>query len=278
MKADLSLRAPNRGTAVPFYRPIGEGSKMPEDRRWDAVATIEVNGTKAGLLRLDQTAAVTIGRSDRAGLRSPSPRIEMPRELARLRSTKSGWLLENEGTTVGRPPRSVKIEGPDIQARNGARFAPHAWVLLSRGDWTLTWDVGVTVTVLLQPFALNGDAIAVASDQPRPSKVAATVLPETVKLNPSERRNMAALFAYLIRGGPEPKEIYAEAARVLGGAPDARAKNRDLVKAQLPKVAKRINQKRNRSRDGNDLLRSADDIGRYLVELTGTLGQDDLEY
>lgn len=251
---------------------------MPEDRRWDAVATIEVNGTKAGPFRLDQAAAVTIGRSDRAGLRSPSPRIEMPRELARLRSTKSGWLLENEGTTVGRPPRSVRIEGPDIQARNGTRFAPHAWVLLSRGDWALTWDVGVAVTVLLQPFAQDGEPVGIAIDRPRRAEVAATVLPETVKLNPTERRNMAALFAYLIQGEPEPKEIYAEAARVLGGGPDARKKNRALVKAQLPKIAQRINRARNRTRDGEDLLRSPDDIGRYLVELTGTIGQDDLEY
>ena len=251
---------------------------MPDERLWDAVASIEVNGIKAGPFRLDQAAAVTIGRSDRAGLQSPSPRIEMPRELARLRATRSGWLLENEGTTVGRLPTSVRITGPDIQTRNGARFAPHAWVLLAEGNWTLTWDVGVTVTILLQPFLEQNKAIRIAVDQPRRHDAAATVVPKHVKLNPSERRSMAALFAYLIRGDPEPKEIYAEAARILGGGPDTRSKYRALVKAQLPKVQKRINRVRNRARDGEDLLSSADDVGRYLIDVTHTLGPDDLEY
>lgn len=251
---------------------------MPGERLWDAVASIEVNGIKAGPFHLDQAAAVTIGRSDRAGLQSPSPRIEMPRELARLRATRSGWLLENEGTTVGRLPTSVRITGPDIQTRNGARFAPHAWVLLAEGNWTLTWDVGVTVTILLQPFLEQNKAIRIAVDQPRRHDVAATVVPKHVKLNPSERRSMAALFAYLIRRDPEPKEIYAEAARILGGGPDTRSKDRALVKAQLPKVQKRINRVRNRELDGEDLLSSADDVGRYLIDVTHTLGPDDLEY
>jgi len=251
---------------------------MTEDRRWDAQATIEVNGTMAGPFRLDQSAPVTIGRSKRAGLHSPSNRIDVPRELARLRYTKSGWLLENEGTTVGRPPKSVRIEGPDILARNGARFAAHAWVLLAEGDWTLTWDVGVTVIVRLQPCNHHDTGIGIAADQPKGNAVAATIAPDVVTLNASERRNMAALFAYLIRGKPEPKELYAEAARVLGGGPDERQKNRALIKAQLPKIAQRINRARNRgTKDAQDFLRSADDVGRYLVELTGTIGEEDLE-
>ena len=246
---------------------------MPKDRLWQAAATIEVDGISAGPYRLDHSGAVTIGRSMRAGRHSPAPRIEVPRELARLRCTRSGWVLENEGTTVGRPPKSVRITGPDIQSRNGALFAPEAWVLLGKGEWTLKWDVGVTVTVVLKPLAEAGEIVGDALDQPRRFGGNATLAPERVNLTELERRNMAALFAYLIRGEPEPRESYAEAARLLGGAPGQRAKTRDLVRAQLPKVAKRIN--RRRAKDNALVL--FDDIGRYLVDVTGTLGRDDLE-
>eukprot|EP01031_Cornospumella_fuschlensis_P051918 gene51918-63482_t len=187
-KVEARFRRPNGGTV---WRGV---ARMTEDRRWDAQATIEVNGKTAGPFRLDHSAPVTIGRSKHAGLHSPSSRIDVPRELARLRYTKSGWLLENEGTTVGRLPKSVRIEGPDILARNGARFAAHAWVLLAEGDWTLTWDVGVTVIVRLQPCNHHDAGIGIAADQPKGNAVAATIAPEVVALNASERRNMAALF------------------------------------------------------------------------------------
>lgn len=246
---------------------------MPNERLWDAVATIEVDGKKAGPFRLHKTDAVTIGRSGRAGLHSPSRRIEMPRELARLRRTKSGWVLENEGTTVGRAPKSVTVIGPDIKSRNGAIFGPHAWVLMGRGTWVLRWDVGVTVTVLLRPPHEDDEGIDEAADQPRRGVGMATLMAEPVKLSALERRNMAALFAYLIRDEPEPREIYTQAAKVLGGDVETRGKNRTLIKAQLPKVATKINQMR--ARQGG--ISSADEIGRFLVEVTKTLGIEDLE-
>jgi len=246
---------------------------VPNDRLWQAVATIEVDGVSAGPFRLNRSDAVTIGRSNRAGLHSPSPRIEVPRELARLRCTRSGWVLENEGITVGRPPVSVRVTGPEIQSRNGALYAPRAWVLLGKGEWRLKWDVGVSVTVILRPLTETDEIVGDACDQPRRHDGYATFVPETVKLTVLERRNMAALFAYLIRGDPEPKESYAEAARLLGGDPSQRARTRDLLRAQLPKITTRINKRR--AKDG--AVKAFDDIGRYLVDVTGTLSRDDLE-
>ncbi|CAN5218412.1 hypothetical protein BH09ACT6_BH09ACT6_15470 [soil metagenome] len=247
---------------------------MTSARLWDCAAIIEVDGKKAGPFQLDQSNAVTIGRSDRAGLRSPSPRLEVPRELARLKCTRSGWLLENEGFTVGGTPKPVRITGPDIKSRNGAVFASHAWVLLSRGNWTLKWDVGVTVTVTLTPLSKDSVDMQRAADQPRRSSGMFTVAPEPVRLTALERRNMAALFAYIIRNETMPKEIFAEAARLLGGDAEARKGNRALIKAQLPKVTKRIN----RMRAHGDALSSHEEIGYYLVDVSGTLSSDDFEY
>lgn len=246
---------------------------MPNDRLWDAVATIEVDGKLGDPLRLSQQGSVTIGRSARAGLRSPSPLIKVPRELAQLRCTKSGWMLQNSGTTVGSDPKPVRITGPDIQSPSGALFAPHAWVLLSRGSWTLKWDVGITVTVTLEPLSLIGPPPALAVDQPRSAAGYLTVVPEQVRLTPLEHKNMAALFAYLIRGDPEPRHSFAEAARLLGGDEATRGKNRALIKSQLQKVTQRIN----RIRAKDDALITQEEVGLYLVNLTGTVSRDDLE-
>jgi hypothetical protein len=245
---------------------------MPNGRLWHAVATIEVSGKSDGPLLLGTSGAVTIGRSERAGLHSPSPRIEMPRELARLRCTKSGWILENEGTTVGREPWPVKVTGPDIASHNGALFAPHAWVLLGTGAWTLEWDVGVVVKVSLRPLDSADQDLERAVDQPRGNDGWSTVTPEEVELTDYQRRNMAALFAYRLHGHPEPKDIYAEAARLLDPN-NVRPNTRALVKSQLPKLQSRLNRLRG---PANPLL-TADDVGRYLVDITHTIGFEDLE-
>ena len=146
----------------------------------------------------------------------------------------------------------------------GDGFAPHAWVLLGRGDWTLKWDVGVSVTIFLQPLLEDDETLSDVADQPRRAGGMATIVPEPLRLTDLEHRNMATLFAYLIRREPEPKEIYAEAARVLGGDPKTRKRNRVLVKAQLPKVARRINRMRNEE----DAMFSPEDVGRYLVDFS----------
>ena len=245
---------------------------MPNDRLWRAVASIEVSDTSDGPFLLGTTGAVTIGRSERAGLHSPSPRIEMPRELARLRCTKSGWILENEGTTVGREPWPVKVTGPDIASHSGAVFAPRAWVLLGSGAWTLEWDVGVLVKVSLRRLTSTGEDLRDAVDQPRGNVGMATVMPEQVELTDYQRRNMAALFAYRMQGKPEPKDIYAEAARLLDPN-NARPKTRELVKSQLPKLQRRLN----RLRGAANPLLTADDVGRYLVDITRTISFEDLE-
>ena len=246
---------------------------MPKDRLWRAVATIEVGDEGAGPFVLGTGGAVTIGRSEGAGLRSPSLRIEMPRELARLRCTKSGWILENEGMTVGRKPRPVKVKGPEIAAPGGAVFSPHAWVLMSSGEWTLEWDVGVLVKISLRPLEPGDEALSDAVDLPRRNAAAATIRPEYVDLNESQRRNMTALFAYRILDKPQPKDIYAVAARLLDPNPETRSVTRNRLKAQLPKLQNRLN----RLRGKGNALSTADDVGRYLVDLTGTLGPEDLE-
>ncbi len=247
---------------------------MADERLWDAVATIIVDGKKAGPYRLGVHGRITIGRSGRAGLKSPSPRIQVPRELARLRCTKNGWMLENEGGTVGSEPRPVRVIGPIIESPNGALFAPGAFVLLSEGTCTLKWDVGVIVTVLLEPAGPGSELLDEAIDQPHRQVGMGTLSVEPVTLNDLQRRNMAALFAYAIRREPQPREPYAEAARLLGGAPSTVEKNRKLIKAQLPKIAQKIN----KGRAVENRLTTLDEIGFYLVKVTGTLDEDDLDY
>ena len=97
---------------------------------------------------------------------------------------------------------------------------------------------------------------------------------EPVRLTQLQRRNMTALFAYLIRDKPEPKDPYAEAARLLGGDAAMRELNRNRVKSHLYKLIQRENKKRH----AEDLLRSLNDLGYFLVNTTRTLGPDDLEY
>lgn len=246
---------------------------MSKERHWNATASISVAGIDADRFQLDTAAAVTIGRSPRCGLASPSPRIEVPRELARLRATRSGWVLENEGTTVGRRPKPVRVTGPDITSPGGAAFAPHAWVLLGPGAWTLEWDVGVRVVVRLQPHETGADAaLPIARDEPRQPSGMATIAPEPIQLNEAQRRNMAALFAYRLRGDAPPKDPFAEAARLIDTNPATHAAIRNRVKSQYNKLRHRIARIR-----GGDEFDGLDEVGRYLIDLTGTIGQDDIE-
>lgn len=246
---------------------------MPDERQWDAIATITVDGKTAGPYILGKSERITIGRSDRAGLRSPSPRIEVPRELARLRCTQKGWMLENEGGTVGSEPKAVRIIGPDIQSLDGAVFGPHAFVLLSRGTWTLKWDVGVVMRITLEPADEGIETVGDAVDEPRRPGGMATILAEPVKLSDLQHRNMTALFAYLIRGEPEPKDPYAEAARLLEADPGARERTRNLIRSQHRKIAQRIS----RTRPAGDQISSLEELGHHLVDVTGTLDLNDLE-
>lgn len=248
---------------------------MTDARRWHAVATIEANGEAAGPFRLGLHEAVTIGRSDRAGLQSPSPRIEVPRELARLRHTSIGWVLQNYGATVGRQPTPVRVVGPEIDAHAGALFAPHAWVLLGPGAWTLEWDVGVRVTVRLRPLEVGELILREAIDRRNRYGGMATVAPEELALSALERRSMVAMFAYRIRRDPEPRDFYAEAARLLDPNPATRADTRALVKSQFRKIVTRINRRRHSGGAFSPLV--PDTVGRYLVDLTETIGLEDLE-
>lgn len=246
---------------------------MPDERQWDAVATITVDGKTRGPYLLGKPDRVTIGRSDRAGLQSPSPRIEVPRELARLRCTQKGWMLENEGGTVGSKPKPVRVIGPDILSPDGAVFGPHAFVLLSKGSWTLKWDVGVVVRIALKPADEGIETVGDAVDEPARSGGMATMFPEPLKLSDLQRRNMTALFAYLIRGEPQPTDPYAEAARLLYGDFETRERARNLIKSQHRRIAQRIS----RVRPASDQVSSLEELGHYLVSVTGTLDINDLE-
>jgi hypothetical protein len=128
--------------------------------------------------------------------------------------------------------------------------------------------------VLLEPADDASDSLEEAIDQPQRHTGMGTLLPDPVKLNELQRRNMAALFAYAIRRQPLPREPYAEAARLLGGAPSTQEKNRNLLKAQFPKIKRRIN----KNRAVEDRLTTLEEIGFYLVTVTGTLDEDDLDY
>ncbi len=236
--------------------------------QWDPVCVLRVGPDTTGAMLLDTEMPVTVGRSARAGLRSPSENAHVPRELASLRRTRSGWVLTNEGNTVGRSEVPVRVRGPFLPLREGALFAPHAIIVLQRGDWTIEWDLDVKVVLTLKPRGDEDRALPVARDQEAGQEGMGTLLPEPLILTASQRRRMAALFAHLVLGEAPPKNLMKAAALLLG-------EHESQIRTAFTNVKRKVNA--SPFRRHADPIDSLEDLGRYLVEVNRMIGPDDLE-
>ncbi|PJI93572.1 hypothetical protein [Luteimicrobium subarcticum] len=235
---------------------------------WDAAAVLQVGDDLTPVLRLDTEERVTIGRSERAGLRSPSVNRYMPRELATLNWTRFGWFIRNGRRTVGSTEARVRIAGPFIDEPNGALFAPNALVLLQRGEWTLEWELEVRTVLRLTPIAEPSLSLPVARDRPEPvgPQAGRTALARPdIALTPTQRERMGALFAYLIAGTATPPNRYQAAGELLG-QDDSR------IKSTAQNVIRSINANRRLAAG----IKGLDELGHYLVEVAKLIGPGDV--
>ncbi|NDO88499.1 hypothetical protein [Cellulosimicrobium composti] len=185
---------------------------------WSATAVLQVGDVVSERWLIDTESEVTIGRSPRAGLRSPSENGHVPRELARLKHFPIGWMLANSGNTVGGTKAPVRVRGPYIENAEGAEFAPNSMIILQKGEWTLEWDLPIRTVLTLTPLSESSDTVdlAVARDRAHGTSGNQTLRASPVSLTPVQRTRMAALFAYLIRDGSPPENRYRAAADLLG--------------------------------------------------------------
>lgn len=240
---------------------------MPSDQTWEAVAVLQVGDDKTDPMLLDEVKPVTVGRSVRAGLRSPSDNAHVPRELATLRRTRSGWILTNEGNTVGRSEVPVRIRGPFILGRDGALFAPHAVVVLQRGTWTIEWELDAKITLTLTPRG-DGQQHPTARDREAEHEGMATLTPERLELTPDQRRRMAGLFAYLIREKAPPQNRMKAAAALLN-------EEESQIRTAFINVKRKVNA--NPFRRHAARISSLEELGDYLVNVSKVIGVEDLE-
>lgn len=237
---------------------------------WSATAVLQVGDVVSERRLIDTESEVTIGRSPRAGLRSPSENGHVPRELARLKHISIGWVLANSGNTVGGTKAPVRVRGPYIDSAEGAEFAPNSMIILQEGEWTLEWALPIRTVLTLTPLSESSDAVdlAVARDRAQGTSGNQTLRASPVSLTPVQRTRMAALFAYLVREENPPENRYRAAADLLG-------ESVEQVKSTAQKVQRKIND--DPFRKHAPKINGVDELGRHLVRLSRTIGEDDLE-
>ena len=229
---------------------------------WSAAARAYVGGVESGRFVLDVDAPVTIGRSERAGIRLPDRRV--PREFARIGWTPNGWIVENERHLVKGRIARMRVRGDLLASPGGALYEPHAQVLLQPGEWMIEWTFAVQVRLSLAPHVDGLTGYRLARDRPAGSHGHATALPRQRTLSDTEVRRMAALFGHLIRGdGKPPRPYYASAARIAGCSID-----------QLKSTRQNVLEKVNSGRSLHDRV-TGQDLGYHLIE-EGLIGSGDL--
>jgi hypothetical protein len=267
---DVELRlshgscVPRRVPRYPVTGPIHGGVAVSGEKIWRAVATFDVGTRASGPFELDVDAPVTIGRSERCGLRSTDERV--PRELASLRITDEGWILENERQTVKGRIAPMRVSGRFIATRGGALLAPRAMILLQRGDWQIEWDLAVKIVLSITPLLHDGIVHPVARDKRFGEHGIGTLAPRRLWLTDDQRTRMAALYAPLIRGGERAiKPRYGVAADLAGCTSD-----------QLKSTYQNVKRKVNVGRDSDAQITGFEELGYHLIDVEGVIGNDDL--
>jgi hypothetical protein len=200
--------------------------------------------------------------------RSPGCAIELtplwtPRRLASLAPVDGGWLLTNgDRTRVTAVSRSV---------RNGV-FERGAKVFLQPGQWSLSWELDGPCTASVRitsvptdaperlPYALNDHR---GGPTTRPARLTAIAGAE-MALSPLTRHRLAVLFSHEFEDAAPPDNVCKAAAQRLG-----------VTQAQVKRTALRVRDRLNTRREIP--LESLEQLGYYLVHVSGALSPDDLE-
>jgi hypothetical protein len=161
----------------------------------------------------------------------------------------------------------------------GGVFEPRAIVHLQAGSWHLSWDLDGVCALDLDirrrsakdlglPYALDSVVGRVHVEDVPLTLFAAADL----GLSPLARYRLAMLFAHLIRDESPPENLYAAFADRLYRRDDpAWERARLQVKSTAVKTRDRLN----RARPHNPLA-DVGELGYYLVNVTGHLGEEDL--
>ena len=237
---------------------------MERDTIWRAAATFLVGTKASGPFELDLDAPVTIGRSERCGIRSTNERV--PRELATLRFTSEGWILENERQTVKGRIAPMRVSSEFIATRGGALLAPRAKILLQRGDWRIEWDLAVKIVLMISPLQHDSVDYPTARDKRYGDHGIGTFAPRRLWLTDKQTNRMAALYEPLIRGAERAPKPHYVAAAVLAGC----------TANQLKSTYQNVKRKVNVRRAADAQITDFEELGYHLIDVEGVIGKDDL--
>lgn len=223
----------------------------------DIRLTALLGDQRLGPFLVRPSGELAIGRNAAEGLVLDQHWV--PRTLCTLAPTERGWLVVNG------PSTRLRVSNKWVKAD----FATRSSIALPEGDTVLSWPsladpmrvklrVGHGVAEGLRSPSQEMPQGHVAGADLVAERMAGTVWPGG-GLEPTQKRTMAVLFRHLLDGSPKPRNLYQAAASELGVSEDA-------VKKQLRRVRDRLN------RDRFQKLRSADEVGEYLVEVAGLVG------
>lgn len=217
--------------------------------------SLKVGDVQRGPWALPDWEPVSVGRRAGSGLAIGEEWV--PRGLCRFLPHPLGWLLQ-----VG-PRARVRVASPFV---GDHVFDRHALVALQEGTALLTFP---ELDDLLQIAVIIGEGVAegleVLRDAPEPGsdEVGTAYASGRVTMTEGQRRTMATVFAYLIKGEPKPDNVAAHAARRLG-------RKEQSVKNVITDVRDKVNEERWLN------LRTTDQLGHYLVHLSRNLMPSDL--
>lgn len=182
----------------------------------------------------------------------------VPRDLLRLTPLDRGWLTDN-----GRA--SLRLRGPGIVR---ADYDPHSTQVLTRGTWTLDWDLDEPLLVrvrVLDRLDARTAALPVAPAEVFVQPVAGTAwAARRDALTPTQRQRMAVLFQHLLDETRAPENLCASAAAALG-----------MTEAQVRRFAYKVRDRINEQRPLQQLT-TLEELGQYLVRTTRAITQRDL--
>ena len=236
-------------------------SDQQRDRRLRAEITVTAGADVLGPFALPLHSVADIGRSPGCAIQMTPPWA--PRRLASLAPVDGGWLLTNgDRTRVTAVSRSV---------RNGV-FERGAKVFLQPGHWRLSWELDGPCVANIRitsaptdapehlPYALNDLQAEPAVRRARMTAIAGSEM----ALSPMTRHRLAVLFSHEFDDAAPPDNVCKAAAQRLG-----------VTEAQVKRTALRVRDRLNARRELP--LESLEQLGYYLVHVSGALSPDDLE-
>lgn len=208
-----------------------------------AILTVTVAGREPEHRRLPE-AEVSVGRGMGWGLRAADSWCS--RSLLDLEPTERGWLAYNHHD-------GLEVMGPRIVE---ARFRSGAFVLLTRGTWSLSWSARLTLGVdVATSLTAEQRALPIAPEAFDPDLFEGTD-PLTLALRPEDKHRVAVLFRHLLERTEPPANLARAAAADL-----------DLGEAVLRAYANTL--RRRVSEVAHVPLPIVEDLGEYLIRRQG---------